>query len=136
MIRLFVAVFIVVLAAANTHANKVYKWTDDKGTTHYSSQPPAEKPAEVLDIRSRDSATPADEKEQASSEKQSTSTLPPPSRKDPERCENARDTFEKLSGEGEIRTQDSETGEYRPVRNDELAQWREWIAADIREYCP
>jgi len=135
MIRLFATVLLVAFASANTHANKIYKWTDEHGTTHYSSQPPAEKSAEVLDIRSS-APSPTDEKEQASGEKQSTSAPPPPNTKDPERCENARDTYEKLSDGEEIRTQDSETGEYRPVRDDELAQWREWIAADIREYCP
>jgi len=32
-------------------AEKVYKWVDDKGVTHYGQQPPAEKPASIEKVQ-------------------------------------------------------------------------------------
>jgi len=131
---LFAAVTLMALTATNTHADKIYKWTDEKGTTHYSSQPPADKLAETLDIRRRESADAVDGRQINSND---TTAVPPrASKKDPARCQDARDTYEKLTDEGEMRVRDAETGEYRQVKDDELAQWLEWVESDIREYCP
>lgn len=33
-----------------TWASKFYKWVDDEGTTHYSAQPPREKPSQQVNI--------------------------------------------------------------------------------------
>ena len=132
--RLLVPALLMTLTAANAQAGNVYKWIDDKGTTHYSSQPPAGKTAEAIKIHGTSPAL-STEEEQAVEELPTSPGSAPPT-KDPVKCENARNTYQELMSGEEIRTQDPETGDYRKVRSSELEQWRNWVTAEIRDYCP
>jgi len=147
MRTIITALLLILAFSTPSQAAKVYKWVDQDGVTHYTAQPPHNKPAETLNIRTGESR-PAEKPTNKADPETATAAkdLPPESSKpaakqkmkstkDPERCEQARSIRETLINNNRVRVKDENTGEYTYKTQEELEQWREKNAEDIRTYC-
>lgn len=154
MRTIITAMLLLLAFSAPSQAAKFYKWVDKDGVTHYTAQPPNDKPAETLNLRTGESrsaekteAEPdtkatAEAKDNTPKEPEPESAPPPKTAqkakdtKDPERCEKASSIRETLVNNNRVKVKDEETGEYTYKSQEELEQWREKNAEDIRKYCP
>ena len=116
-------------------SEKVYKWTDSKGNTHYAQRPPANTETEVIKPQTGHSApvtyaTPAGEKPaEVKKTEDDKKAL-----KDPVRCESARKNFETLKTYARIRMK-GDDGEYRYLSPDEQKQKLDEASKAIEESC-
>ena len=114
---------------------KVYKWTDKKGVTHYGQRPPANTQTEVIKPQTGHSdpvtyaavpsATQAADKKAESSEKPLL---------DQERCTSARKNLETLKTYARIKMK-GDDGEYRYLTPDEQKQKLDEAAKAAEESC-
>ena len=122
------------LASSSTFAakEKVYKWTDAKGQTHYSQHPPLNTETEVIKTQTGHSdpvnysvaAPKAEQKEEAKAELG----------KNKERCELARKSADTLKTYARIRVK-GDDGEYRYITPDEQKQKLTEATKAIEESC-
>ena len=130
--------FTCYLLAAN-HAfaapGKVYKWTDEKGRTHFSERPPLGTQTEVVKPQIGHSepvnygaAAPEKAKEEKKAEADKEAL------KDPERCDAARKNLDTLKTYTRIKIK-GEDGEYRFLTPDEQTQKTNEAAKAIEESC-
>lgn len=121
---------------ASAAPEKVYKWTDEKGRTHYGQRPPSGTQTEVIKPQTGHSdpvtySTPAtnekDKVEKKVEDKKS-------ALKDPERCEGARKNSETLKTYARIRIK-GDDGEYRYLTPDEQKQKLDEANKAIEESC-
>jgi len=117
---------------------KVYKWTDDKGQTHYSEHPAANQSNEVIkpktghsDPVSYSTAATSSTSNDANT---TTNTAAPLPAKDPERCAQARKNQNTLQTSSRIQIKDDK-GEYHYLNPDELKQKMEEASKAIEESC-
>ena len=120
-----------VLAAAN----KVYKWTDEKGVVNYSERPPFGTQTEIVkpDISHSEPVnygTAAPEKPKEDKKVDSAKT----SLKDPERCDAARKNLDTLKTYARIKVK-GDDGEYRFLTPDEQQQKTNEATKAIEESC-
>jgi len=122
-------------------AEKVYKWTDAKGQTHYSQRPPLNTQTEVLKPETGHSdpvdytrATTQDIQNQDAQKKEVGAKPTPTKDKDPDRCNNARQNLETLQTHARIRTK-GDDGEYRYLTPDEQQEKQEEANRVIEESC-
>lgn len=120
---------------ASAAPEKVYKWVDSKGVTHYDQRPPAGTQTEVIKPQTGHSdpvnygaATDPKEKEEKKPEDKAALS------KDPERCENARKNAETLKTYARIRVK-GDDGEYRYLNPDEHKQKSDEANKAIEESC-
>jgi hypothetical protein len=121
--RRFLCTFIIIgtgCLALSATADKVYKWVDQQGVTHYSEQPPADKKAAMAKIKLRQVESKAtqpqtiesgNEAPQPQSEVEtalSTEQLAV-QRKN---CVTARNKLRALQNAGRVRQLDADSGEY------------------------
>jgi len=118
-------------------AEKVYKWTDAKGQTHYSQRPPLNTETEVIKTQTGHSdpvnygaATEQAPKEEA--DKKAAGKDNPP--KDKERCEIARKNADTLKTYARIRIK-GDDGEYRYLTPDEQKQKMDEANKAMSESC-
>jgi Domain of unknown function (DUF4124) len=114
-------------------ADKVYKWTDAKGQTHYAQRPPLGTKTEAIkpDISHSDpvsyAAPAAAEQAKADTKTGSTNALKDI---DPERCDLARKNAEALASTARIRVK-GDDGKYTYLspegRADKIAEFNEII---------
>jgi len=114
---------------------KVYKWTDSKGVTHYGQRPPANTKTEVIKPQTGHSdpvtyapapgATPVADKKTENNEKPLL---------DPERCSQARKNLETLKTYARIKMK-GDDGEYRYLTPDEQKQKLDEAAKAAEESC-
>lgn len=102
--------------SADANSDRVYRWTDSNGVTHYSDSPPPT--GQYQEVGTRAARPPA---EQA------------PAEPSPE-CRRARENLEKLTGGGEIQMQDDEGNAFTLNAAQVEAQIRIAEAA-INAYC-
>lgn len=120
---------------ASAAPEKVYKWTDAKGQTHYGQRPPAGTQTETIKPQTGHSdpvnyaATPNEKDKEA--KKTDAKDAPP---KDKERCENARKNSETLKTYARIRIK-GDDGEYRYLTPDEQKQKLDEATKAIEESC-
>ena len=120
---------------ASAAPEKVYKWTDAKGQTHYGQRPPAGTETEVIKPQTGHSdpvnysAAPNEKDKEA--KKTDAKDAPP---KDKERCENARKNSETLKTYARIRIK-GDDGEYRYLTPDEQKQKLDEATKAIEESC-
>jgi hypothetical protein len=114
-------------------AEKVYKWTDAKGQTHYSQHPPFNTETEVIKPPTGHS-DPVEYKvaPETKVEAKAETTVAPP--KDKERCQNARSNAETLKTYARIRVK-GDDGEYRFLTPDEQQQKLKEANKAIQESC-
>lgn len=62
---LALALALALCCAGTASATEVYRWTDDKGVTHYSDTPPANKNYERVNVRTGKVSEPAQEPAEA-----------------------------------------------------------------------
>ena len=119
-------------------AAKVYKWTDEKGITHFSEHPPLNtkttlvKPQIALGESSESSAGAASS---TASSKSSSSLDVRAALKDPARCASAKQNAETLKTYSHIKVKE-ENGEYRYLTPDEQAQRLTEATKAAEESCP
>ncbi len=104
---------------------KLYKWVDKDGVTHYSAQPPVDQKVDTINITTGYVAPPPPPPARAKlSASQAASATPPEaeSLKDPEKCKKVRGELEKMRIYPRIRVKDSDTGELRYLSPEEKAE--------------
>lgn len=134
-------------------ADKFYKWVDDQGVTHYTSRPPADKPAKTVNVSSGETSEQQDESpdskpetnpgpkqakeppkpaEPSEAEKQELARI---KQKNAEYCEIARRNDYQLNYRDRARVTDPNTGEMRYLTDEELAAERVKAKGQIEQYC-
>ncbi|MES2824085.1 MAG: DUF4124 domain-containing protein [Pseudomonadota bacterium] len=116
----FVISFCFALAFNQAMADKLYKWTDAKGVTHYSQHPAANVKNEVI-IPKTGHSDPVTPTASASTANTNSSAAAKASLKDPERCANARKNLDTLKTFARIKVKE-ENGEFRYLTPDEQKQ--------------
>jgi len=138
------------LVFSTADAQKIYKWVDQQGVTHYSEQAPAGNRAETIPIHSYRAETqpplpPAleaasDTHEQLSAEQHlATQTqLPTPEQKavQQQNCATARQKLRALENAGRVRQLNPNTGQYIYLADEvKLAQIQQ-MSDYLRNKCP
>lgn len=128
----------------------IYKWTDDKGVVHYSSHPPAGQKAEKvkvygskgtsIDVAAKPSKKTAKTEKVAAEAKPEppqppAAIEPPPNRKDPKLCEQAKKNLWNLENYPRLRIQDPETGQRRVMSSEEKEQYMSEAKQQVAEFC-
>lgn len=122
-----IALLTGLLAAVPAGAKTFYKWVDENGATHYSERKPHDQQAEAVSIRggrTTSTETPADtagEEAEEEAAPQAQAQAQPASRKDPDRCQRARQNIQTLNNNARVRVQD-DNGEYRYLSEEEKQQ--------------
>jgi hypothetical protein len=122
-----------VLACSHATADKLYKWTDDKGVTHYSQHPAANVKNEVIKPKTGHS-DPVTYTVPTSTANANSSVDAKASLKDPERCANARKNLETLKTFARIKVKET-NGEFRYLTPDEQKQKISEANKAIEESC-
>jgi hypothetical protein len=133
---LLILSFTGLLAASISAAapEKVYKWTDSKGVTHYGQRPPANTQTEVIKPQTGHSdpvtyaPAPSAAVAPAKTENKEKPLL------DPERCSQARKNLETLKTYTHIKMK-GEDGEYKYLSPDEQKQKLDEAAKAAEESC-
>jgi len=137
----------------SANAEKIFRWQDDAGTWHYSATPPAEQPAETVNIKAPPTSGPVAKKSENQTTKEKTegkakeqSTAESEFKKSAEvaaednalarkNCENAKKNLANLTSHPRMRINDDETGEVRYLGQDEHADWMKRSKEEVRKYC-
>lgn len=116
---------------------KVYKWTDAKGQTHYGQRPPAGTQTEVIKPQTGHSEPVNYEKAPATNDKDDAAKKAAAKDnplKDKERCEIARKNLDTLKTYARIKIK-GDDGEYRYLTPDEQKQKLDEANKAIEESC-
>jgi len=135
----------LLIAQSVLAAEKVYKWTDDKGQVHYSQHPPLNVHAELIkpDIGYVESSTtstevttdkPATAKKNADPKTGGDTAKPEDGLKDKVRCENARKNLDTLKTYTHIRMK-GDDGEFRYLTPDEQQEKLAEASKAVEESC-
>lgn len=150
MKHLYLAMLTVfaLMASMATYAGKVYKWQDDDGSWHYSENPPYEKEAETLKIKtSPKNLEQTDSKNNDSSEKnigdkESVEIKPKTNTETaytPEEikanCNLATKRLSGLESHPRVLITDEKTGDKRYLSPDEHTEWMSKSRKEINEFC-
>ncbi len=135
----------------SANAEKIFRWQDDAGTWHYSATPPAEQPAETVNIKAPPTSGPVAEKsenpiteEKTEGKAKEQSTAESEFKKSAEvaaednalarkNCENAKKNLANLTSHPRMRINDEETGEVRFLGQDEHADWMKRSKEEVRK---
>ena len=148
------ALLILALISISAEAPNFYQWVDKDGVTHYSAQPPADAPAETLNLRTGQSSKGDGAREDNSGEAdsaadrdtsggQATDTDDAKAQarareedeKNRARCDEALKTQAELANKPRVKVWDEKTNAYRVLPDEELQAWRDEVARAIRQYC-
>ncbi|MCF6300434.1 MAG: DUF4124 domain-containing protein [Proteobacteria bacterium] len=127
-------------------AQKVYKWVDEDGNVHYSSQKPATGDVERIKLDSAPKYDPADdkpvdtsaaeEKQDAADEKQAKKQLAASDKATNKKlCSQAKANQNALNATPRIRQIDEKTGEVFQLSDDQRAQSLKQANQFVRDYC-
>lgn len=116
-------------------SEKVYKWTDSKGQTHYGQRPPQNTETEVIKPQTghSDPVTYTTSAPDANKEVSKAATDSKPL-KDPERCASARKNIETLKTYARIKIK-GDDGEFRYLTPDEQKQKLDEANKAVSESC-
>lgn len=119
----------LLLPATAVAKQKLYKWVDENGVTHYSAQPPANQETSEIRVSTGHSeptkapAAPASTSTNTSTSSEATTeqaAAPQPvSTKDKEKCEATRKNIWNLENFPRVRAKDEKTGEIRYLTPEE-----------------
>lgn len=144
------ALAICLTLAIPAQASSFYKWVDENGVTHYTAQPPEDRPSQQVNVRTgktrvngEDSPqdegptlpTGEDEAENEDLEQELAKEKERIEQQNQENCEIARRNQFNLKHRDRIRITDEDTGEERYLTPEELEEWRERTDEEIDEYC-
>lgn len=137
----FLLTTVFLTAATATQAEKIYRWTDENGQTHFGSQPPRElrEPAESVTIkipRSSDTGNAVAEKkpEAVQAPQKTTDTTEIDTEEAASRCKQAREHKQVLA-ENYNRRFNMPDGEARPLTDEERAGQNKLADELIQKYC-
>lgn len=146
------------LGASAAHAAKFYKWTDDKGVTHYTIDPPpagakssevriktqsysdAEEAAPAAPGKAAGAGKPAAAKDKPAAApakaggKKEEAAVPPAPERYAERCKSLRTNLETIQAHAQVRETDDK-GETRMLTNEEKSARTEDLQREIKAYC-
>ncbi len=125
--------------------NGYYRWTDDKGATQFSQQPPPGRASEFVrtatgtsskvEAGATDSdAAPSPAGQPAAAKKPAEGGLEGVPAKDQAKCEQTRGTQSILNSSARIREKGAD-GEYRYLSQDEIAEQKRLADEAINIYC-
>lgn len=133
---------IALFSCTGALAAKVYKWTDEKGITHFSEHPPLNTKTTLvkpqISMGESESSSEAASSTATSSKASNTAAAAAEraaALKDPQRCEDARRNLETLKTYTHIKIKE-ENGEYRYLTPDEQAQKAQEASKAAEESCP
>jgi hypothetical protein len=120
-------------------ADKLYKWVDDQGVTHYSEHPPLNTANEVIKPKTGHSdpvtyTPPAPAPVSAAEAKKAAEAEARAARKDPKRCAEARKNLETLKTFARIKIMGAD-GQYRYLTPDEQKQKLTESSKVVEESC-
>lgn len=125
-------------AASNALADKVYRWVDENGRVHYSSQPrrgvDEDKYRVQVDRVTPPPPKPAVEKTEQPAEQETSDITQQRETRAKELCANAKEVKEVLSTNFSRRFKQDD-GSYRPLTDDERASKMAEADKRIKEYC-
>lgn len=147
------------LGASAAHAAKFYKWTDEKGVTHYTVDPPppgakssevriktssysdAEEPAPAAGTPLNKKAAGTGKGDAAKGKanagatgKKEDKAVPPAPERYAERCKTLRTNLETIQAHAQVRETDP-SGETRMLSNEEKTARTEDLQREIKAYC-
>ncbi len=131
--RILPALFLATLALgfAAAHAADVYRWTDDKGVTHFSDAPPTDTQYQRMNVRSGTTSV-VDDTTPATTDQDAAAPVTADQGK-AERCRIARQNLETLdSGMAAVPGDD---GQPRALTEAELTQQRELNERAVARNC-
>ena len=121
------AALVLAASAMGAGASEIYQWTDARGVTHYSGNPPpAGTQYQTRRITSAGASTQAEPAPAASAAAADAGENP--------QCTTARSNIEILLGDGPVHQDDGE-GNSRELGEDERANQLELARAAERAYC-
>lgn len=145
-------VCVLALGTAASQAAEVYKWVDESGRVVFSQTPPANRPADTLEVKPvMPPAPPAEatkpetppaalEKDAAKDEKKDEKAETPPEvaafpREEAEKqCQEAQRNLELLKGDSLLMTKD-DNGDYRPLTTEERNKRVEEEQKRAKQFC-
>jgi hypothetical protein len=149
MLALRTALVVAVLcAAAPSQADPMYKWVDEKGITHFSSDPPPDGKGQKIDVkpmppsstrapqRPEDwSARASEMREQRLQKEKKEEDARREAERDKSRCLSAQDALEQLRSGRRLYTM-NERGERVYMDENEHAAQTAKVQGNIQKYCP
>jgi|SRR5690554_440119 len=132
------ALCLLLAAPLGLGANKVYKWVDDDGVTHYGTRAPTGHDASSFTPRTGHSepVNYSGENEAAKTESGSTAQLESQriARPDPERCQAAQNNLKALSNFGRVKIE-TDDGSFRYLEREEMEERTKEARQVIAEAC-
>lgn len=142
----FLAFLLTAAVAFGALADEVYKWVDENGTTHFSPQPPTDRPYEVITpsagrVGTVDPTAPPANRDDSTDTSGELPDLPEIEVREPDpeevarRCEQARENLFWLTERRRVSVRDEETGEETWLDDDERLDMIDETEAFLREHC-
>ena len=138
-------VVLLILCAMPLAAQKIYKWVDENGQVHYSSQKPPGQEAEKLNIRANapePPAQPAEEEgeqapeEEAEVDEATKAELAKLDKANRQRsCQQARNNLASLQNSYRVAQVDPDTGETVRLSDNQRAAALKQARDNIKEFC-
>ena len=152
MIKRFV-LLLMLLCLTPAMAEKIYKWVDENGQIHYSSQKPVGQEAQTVTVKKAPKVAPAKNNEEGENSSESTTTVDETTEDDPEadaaaraalakadavnnkkQCELARKNLAALSATVRVTKRDA-NGELVRLTDDQRLAAMKKAQAAIKQYC-
>lgn len=141
-----VAFILAAAVASGALANEVYKWVDDDGTTHFSAQPPIDRPYEIITpsagrVGTVDPTAPRENRDDPADTSGGVPEMPEIEVREPDpeevaqRCEQARENLFWLTERRRVSVRDEETGEETWLDDDQRLDMIDETEAVLREHC-
>ncbi len=146
---LLISALTLVLMASPTDAGTIYKWIDEQGDVHYSSDKPADAPAERIRVNTEKTGNVAGQQALAAEQKKIADQAkaikekgipaqPPvpalPLKEVKQRCQQARDSLARIEAHGQMRIRDKK-GNFTYATDETKQQHIAKAKKEIAEYC-
>lgn len=132
----FLMLAMLALSGAAPAAEKIYRWVDDEGVTHFTAHPPKNRESEVVRVQTGSSdpvPPPATASEEQPANADQDGAAAQQSRNDAYRCSIARENLKVLQTSARVQVQ--EDGEIRYLNEEEQRERAEQARQIIAESC-
>lgn len=138
---LLTILLLCMLPLAGEAKQKLYKWVDKEGITHYSAHPPVNQEVETVDIRvgrggkSQPAQPPRAEPPAKTQEKIASAPADTQTLKDADKCKKVREDLNNLRTYPRVRIKDPTTGELRYMSPEEKELRLKLSEQQEKEFC-